>query len=142
MALRYWLLLILAAIIALIFAYRAIKRKIRGTKLHGLDKPAIKKKWEEIEGVMKMNNEMAFKMAVMEADKLLDHTLKYMFFAGSTMGERLKLACYKYPELRQVWWAHKIRNKMAHEANYNINYKNARSAMASFKKAFKDLGIF
>ncbi|HEX9664769.1 MAG TPA: hypothetical protein VGA49_03000, partial [Patescibacteria group bacterium] len=86
-------------------------------------------------------NKMSYKLAVMEADKLFDHVLKKMYFPGSTLGERLKAACYKYDKLREIWWAHKVRNQIVHEATYDLNYKTAQGALKTFKKGLEELGI-
>ncbi len=136
--------LIIIAIVLLIFLkfVKIIKSFIRGKKLYGIDKPAIKKKWQEIEELLNKSNAMSYKLAVLEADNLLDHILKSMFFPGSTLGERLKVACYKYEKLRQVWQAHKIRNQLVHETNYHLSFQEAKRALNIFKKGFEELGIF
>jgi len=84
---------------------------------------------------------MSYKLAVMEADKLLDHTLKAMTMPGKDMGERLKAVGYKYPNIRQVWFAHRIRNQIVHEASYNLSSSLAKKAIKSFKQALKELSI-
>ncbi|MFH1838022.1 MAG: hypothetical protein ABH808_00775 [Candidatus Kuenenbacteria bacterium] len=135
--------LIIIAIGLLIFFkfVKIIKSFFRGKKLYGIDKEEIKKKWQEIEGLLNKSSEISYKLAILEADKLLDHVLKSMFFPGNTLGERLKVACYKYEKLRQVWWAHKVRNQLVHETNYHLAYGEAKKALNIFKKGFEELGI-
>ncbi|MEK9130479.1 MAG: hypothetical protein AAB526_03755 [Patescibacteria group bacterium] len=135
-------IIIIATGLLLFFKFvKIIKSFIRGKKLYGIDKKEIKKKWTEIEKLLNKSSEMSYKLAIIEADKLLDHILKLMFFPGSTLGERLKVACYKYEKLRQIWWAHKIRNQIVHETNYNLHYNEAKKALNIFKKGFEELGI-
>ena len=136
-----WLIIITMALLIFFKFVKIIKSFIRGKKLYGIDKPAIKKKWQEIEELLNKSNEMSYKLAILEADNLLDHVLKSMFFSGSTLGERLKVACYKYEKLRQVWQAHKIRNQFVHETNYHLDYKEAKRALNIFKKGFEELGV-
>jgi hypothetical protein len=83
---------------------------------------------------------MGRKLAVIEADKLLDSALKSLAMPGMTLGERLKFAQYKYPELRDVWFAHKIRNQLAHEASFHLDAGMARSALKAFRRALERLG--
>jgi len=71
----------------------------------------------------------------------LDHVLKAMAMPGTTLGERLKSAQYKYPKLSKVWWAHKIRNQLVHEASFSVNHRTAKSAIHEFEKALKELGV-
>ncbi len=80
-------------------------------------------------------------MAIVEADKLLDSSLKSMTIPGETLGERLKFASYKYPELRKVWFAHKLRNQLVHEASFEISVGQAKSALHEYKKALKVLHV-
>lgn len=118
--------------------------KIRGffasRKFDGADRVAMKKRWEEVERMADTSGEMSRKLAVIEADKLLDHALKALAMPGTTLGERLKFAQYKYPELREVWFAHKIRNQLAHEASFHLDSRLAKNALRSFRKALERLG--
>ncbi len=104
------------------------------------DREAMRKRWAEIERMIESPGEMNRKVAILEADKLLDHALKTLAMAGTTMGERLKFAQYKYPELREVWWAHKVRNQLAHEASYHLDAGVAKGAVKAFRKALERLG--
>ncbi|PIP18200.1 MAG: hypothetical protein COX43_00030 [Parcubacteria group bacterium CG23_combo_of_CG06-09_8_20_14_all_35_9] len=150
---------VIIAIIVFIEFIKITKRLFRRPELYGLDKGEIKKRWQKIEGLLKggegrdkyiphfsgQKKDLGFasearKMAIMEADKLLDHTLKAMGFGGSNLGERLKLACHKFERLRRVWWAHKIRNQLVHEANFYLNYWTAKKAVKIFKDALRELG--
>lgn len=109
-------------------------------KFDGTDREAMRSRWKEIERMAEETGEMNRKVAVLEADKLLDHALKALAMPGDTLGERLKFAQYKYPDLRDVWWAHKIRNQLAHEASYHLDAGMARNAIRSFRKALTRLG--
>lgn len=104
------------------------------------DREGMRKRWDEIEAMVDAGGEMNRKMAVLEADKLLDQALKSLAMPGMTLGERLKFAAYKYPDLRDVWWAHKVRNQLSHEASYHLDLGLAKKAVKAFKKALTRLG--
>jgi hypothetical protein len=131
----------IAALLVVLKITKLIKRALRQKELYGLDKKEIKKRWQEIEGLLDRKNEMNYKLAVLEADKLLDHVLKYMGFGGSSFGERLKLASYKFPKLHQVWPAHKIRNRLVHEASYQLGFGETRRVIKIFRKGLVELGV-
>lgn len=116
-------------------------RRLFAPKLQGMDRSAIKSRWDEIERAASAGGEMNLKMAVMEADKLLDHSLKAMAIPGMTLGDRLKFAAYKYPNIRNVWNAHRLRNQLAHEASYYLDPSFARKAIRDFKDALKLLKV-
>lgn len=104
------------------------------------DRDVLRQRWREIGKMADQPGEMGRKMAVLEADKLLDQALKSLAMPGQTLGDRLKFAQYKYPELRDVWWAHRVRNQLAHETSAHLDPAVGRRALASFRKALERLG--
>jgi hypothetical protein len=129
-----------AVFIFLIYrAYRGILSWARSRE-YDLDKNGIKKRWREIKKLLEQPGEMNYKLAVLEADKLLDYILKSMSMPGKDLGERLRFACFKYNRLKRVWWAHILRNQLAHEATFSLNYGAAKRAIKTFEAAFRELG--
>lgn len=124
----------------LLIAVIAFKRMFVRVDLHGLTVEQVKRQWTEIEQIAGQSK-MGQKMAIVEADKLLDAVLKSMSMPGQTLGERLKFACYKYPDLKNVWFAHRLRNQLVHETTFEIGDRDARSAVGEYKKALKTLGV-
>lgn len=117
-----------------------VRRFFVSRKFSAQDLDSLRRRWKEIEAMAAAPGEMQRKMAVLEADKLLDQALKSLAMAGETLGERLKFAQYRYPALREVWWAHKIRNQLVHEATFHLEVGMARRAVASYRKALGLLG--
>lgn len=77
--------------------------------------------------------------AILEADKLLDYALKCHGFRG-TVAEKLKLAKARFSDVDQLWRAHKLRNRVAHELSGKITYGEAKTALKYFKAGLNDLG--
>lgn len=131
------------AVIAFIFliyrAYKAVAVFFKSRE-YDLDKSGIKKRWQEIESMLDRPGEMNYKLAVMEADKLLDFILKSMSMAGKDMGERIRFATFKYGRLRKVWWAHVLRNQLVHEATFSLDRATAKRAIKTFRHALEELG--
>ncbi len=101
----------------------------------GLNKKFYTNKWQDIEkNYMKSPTEA--KMAIIEADKLLDHALKAKGYKGETMGERMKAA--KYGD--NIWSAHKLRNKLVHEQDVKLSTRQTKSAIKTYKQSLKNLG--
>jgi hypothetical protein len=123
-----------------VLLWQKVRRFIAGRKYDPSDRAALQNRWAEIETMVQTPGEMSAKLAVIEADKLLDHALKALAFPGNTLGERLRFAQYKYPDLRNVWWAHKVRNQLAHEASYHLERGMAKRAVAEFRRALIRLG--
>ncbi|MBD3270268.1 hypothetical protein GF376_01970 [Candidatus Peregrinibacteria bacterium] len=87
-----------------------------------------------------IRREKDYKHAILDADKLLDEILFKKGYQGS-LGEKLKQSKRLFSNIDDVWIAHKIRNKIAHEMSYKPSKSEYQKAMTSFKKAYKDLGI-
>lgn len=96
--------------------------------------------WLEIENSISRNNLPACQMAIMNADKLLDCALKARRYAGETMGERMKSAKDTWKNANNVWTAHKVRNKLAHEAGASVSYELTLQTLSAYKQALKDVG--
>lgn len=105
-----------------------------------LDKEKYRCSWLKIENSLDKNNIDTYHFAVLSADKLLDQALKESDVPGDKMGDRLKNSKKKFSNTNQVWAAHKIRNQIAHEADTKIDFLGARRALATYKKALKELG--
>lgn len=132
----------LAAIAFIFLIYRAYKgiSTFFKSREYDLDKTGIKKRWQEIEKMLNGPGEMNYKLAVMEADKLLDYVLKSMSMSGKDMGERIRFATFRYSRLRKVWWAHVLRNQLVHEATFSLNHTMAKKAIRTFERALRELG--
>jgi len=107
---------------------------------HKLDVEKYRTRWLTIEQSLERDNQASYHMAVLNADKLVDQALKDLGYSGQTMAERLKATRGKLTKREAVWKAHKLRNRVAHEPEVNVKYDQARMALASFKRALKDLG--
>ncbi len=141
-ALRTVALALIAA--AVLFVVWLIVAKVRNfifsLRFERSDREAMRRRWAEIEQMSHGSGEMSRKMAVLEADKLLDQALKALAMAGNTLGERLRFAQYKYPDLRDVWWAHRVRNQLVHEASYHLDAGLAAKAVRAYRRALRRIG--
>lgn len=136
-----WGGIVVVCLIVLMIIAALLKKMFSRVDLMGMSREDIKRQWNQIEELIARNDDMSHKLAVMEADKLLDHALKAMGFAGMTLAERLKVAAYRYPSIRNVWPAHAARNRMVHEASYHLDKATARDAIRRFGNALKELNV-
>lgn len=103
-----------------------------------LDMDRYRSKWLAIEQQCKKSEPASYQLAVLNADKLLDHALKELGIAGQTMGDRMKTVAWS--NANAVWASHKLRNQIAHEPDVRVSYDTARRALAGFKLGLKDIG--
>ncbi|MEO5927449.1 MAG: hypothetical protein ABIO72_01975 [Patescibacteria group bacterium] len=135
-----WVIIGLILVILVIYGIWKLARRLTRPETHGLTREQVAERWKTIRQTSQQG-QMGAKLAVMEADTLLDSALKSLLMPGTTLGERLKMACYKYPKLKDVWWAHKIRNQLVHEATFQLSTRMAAQALDEFEKAFKILNL-
>lgn len=98
-------------------------------------------KWDEIQKKIDSENSSDWKMAIIEADSLVDEIIKGIGYKGEDLGERLKnIEPSDFENLQNVWEAHKIRNKIAHEADaFQITKEEAKETLEKYRKALKEL---
>ena len=113
---------------------------LTGKRTHDFDKEKYQIDFLKIENALTREDASSHSMAVIEGDKLLDRAMMEMGVPGKTMGDRLKKVGTKFSSENSVWYAHKIRNSIAHEHGYRVEYNQAKHALATYRKALKDLG--
>ena len=129
---------ILAILIVAVLIFIAIL--LTGKRGHHFNVEAYQTRFLEIENHFKKETPATYSVAVINADKLLDKAMNEMGLPGKTMGERLKKADGRFSDINAVWRAHKLRNAIAHETDFEVGYKQASDALAIYKQALKDLG--
>jgi len=129
------LVAVLILVIVLMFALGILRRKTSG-----LDVEKYRSEWLKIENSLDMKNPMTYQMAVLSADKLLDQAMRDSRVPGDTMGDRLKASKNRFNNINDIWFAHKLRNRIAHEADVSLNLVTTKRALFIFKKALKELG--
>lgn len=137
--------LLLVVIVLLIFRIRENRNRFIGTisektMAAGLSEKEMDIRWQAIFEKLESENESDYKLAVIEADKILDGLLKDAGYQGEDMGERLKqVSSDKLPNLDELWQAHKVRNQIAHETNFQLNQSQAKRAVEIYHRASQDL---
>ncbi len=103
-----------------------------------LDRGYFTGKWNELQ--KGLSQKETWPMAIIQADNLLDEALKRSRFKGKTMGERMVAAQKSFTNNDQVWFGHKLRNKIVHETDIKLNEKDVKSALLGLRQALRDLG--
>jgi hypothetical protein len=96
-----------------------------------------------IDAHMATQNELEWRLAILEADNLLSELLKTLPYSGETVGERLTNADRKkFTTLEDAWEAHKVRNKIAHEGSeYKLTEREARKVIGLYKNVFAEFNF-
>lgn len=104
------------------------------------NKSAGNKKWTMVIDFITSSSPSDWRIAIIEADNLLDELTKDLDLQGETLGERLKNAPEShFKTLDNAWRAHKVRNKIAHEGTeYEISYTEAKKTVELYESVFRE----
>lgn len=123
-----WLKRILLWDLSEVFTYRA----------HGIGK--FVKKWKIIKGRLQRESESEAKLAVIEADSLLNDVLLEMGYKGESLGERLEnLTADLLPNLEDLKKAHATRNNIIHDPYYKLSISEVKDTLEIYEKTLVHL---
>ena len=109
---------------------------------HEVDEKEGSSKWRMVLKHSASKNPSDWKLAIIEADTILDALVERSGFPGATLGERLKNADRGvFRNLDFAWEAHKVRNRIAHEgSNFDLTERDAKNTIRQYEEVFKEFG--
>lgn len=139
----------MAAVVVAVYSYlrlteimKAETKKIGHMPDWSSAKQMKNERWERVEGFMRSGNQSDWKVAIMEADNILDDIVEKMGYPGETLGERMKeIEASDFPYLDDAWEAHKVRNNIAHKGtDFVLSKATADDVVSKYYRIFKALG--
>lgn len=108
----------------------------------GFEKP-VNQRWVNVLKYLSSMNSSDWKLAVMEADSMLESLTDQLDLEGENLGERLKVADReKFKSLDDAWQAHIVRNKIAHEGlNFDLSQHEANRVVVLYENVFREFGL-
>ena len=100
-------------------------------------------RWQDVEKHIASENPNDWKLAIIEADVMLEELLESKGFVGTAVGEKLKSASPEtFTTLDQAWRAHQVRNNIAHgREDFVLTKKIAGETIAQYKMVFDEFGV-
>ena len=130
------LIIALVLICILIAAGMTALATIRGRRLLGTTARArIHTEWQAILA------EQHPTARIIRADKLLDYALRQRGYTTGSIGDKLKKSKPLFTNISDIWAAHKIRNRIAHELGYHPTPALAEQCLRQFYQGLRDLGL-
>jgi len=107
-------------------------------KVHKKDVKNLR--WQDVLKHSDSDNPNDWKLAIIEADIILEELLNNLGYAGVTIGDKLKsVSPNSFTTINQAWRAHNVRNRIAHEgADFNLTKKEAQQTVAEYKMVFEE----
>ena len=97
-------------------------------------------RWNVVENHLQSDNPAEWKLAIIEADSMLDELVKKLGYPGSTLGEMMKqIEKSDFTTLDDAWEAHKVRNYIAHQGStFLLSKHQATHVIRLYEKVFKE----
>lgn len=97
-------------------------------------------RWNNVLTHLSSSNPAEWKLAIIEADSMLESLMTQLGFRGESLGEKLKLIDRdKFPSIGPAWEVHLVRNKIAHEGSkFNISEREVKRIIALYEQIFKE----
>jgi len=100
-------------------------------------------KWEKVIKYANSSNASDWRLAIIEADVMLEELLHTVGYEGESLGERLKsVDKSEFLTIEVAWEAHKIRNAIAHSGgDFQLNERETKRVIALFEEVFKEFQV-
>jgi len=97
-------------------------------------------RWQFIQEKLNSDNESDWRVAIIEADTILDEIVGTMNLGSGSLGERMKMVEKSdFNTLDDAWEAHKARNRIAHEGNgIPLSSREVRRIVGLYEKVFRE----
>ncbi len=107
---------------------------------HGSGQSPSNARWLKIIDHINSKNPSDWRLAILEADIVLDEMLSKMGYQGETVSDKLKAIDQgEFTSINSAWEAHKIRNAIAHEgSDFLISEREAKRIVGLYETVFKE----
>jgi hypothetical protein len=144
-----------AAIVWAVYSYFKLheiekeEKKIYGPgpeKVPLMEEEKPKKKqddWHRVLSHAHSENPAEWRVAIIEADIMLDDMLTALGYLGEGVAEKLKsVDSSDMLTLDAAWEAHKVRNRIAHSgSDFELNEREAKRVIMLFESVFREFGM-
>lgn len=99
-------------------------------------------RWQKVQARLQTANEAEYKLAVIEADGMLNEILLRLGFRGETLGDKLKtMSTAVIPNLSEVIAAHQVRNNVVHDPDFRLALEEAQRTLSAYEAVFSNLDL-
>lgn len=105
--------------------------------------PKTQLRWNRVREEIQSDDEQKWRLAILEADIMLNELLDVRGYKGETMGDKMKqVDRADFNTIDLAWEAHKVRNAIAHEGSARLlNEREARRVIGLYERVFREFGF-
>ena len=107
------------------------------------DVPQTQLRWNRVLEHANSADEHKWRLAILEADIMLNELLDLQGYKGETIAEKMKqVSRTNFNSVDDAWEAHKVRNKVAHEGvEYHIDEREKNHVINLYQRVFREFGF-
>ena len=104
------------------------------------DVPKTQLRWARILEESNSENERTWRLAILEADIMLNELLDVLAYKGETIADKMRgVDRANFNTIDLAWEAHRFRNQIAHEASpHLLNAREVRRVIGLYERVFKE----
>ena len=118
------------------------RKKAEQEKAFGEENGIKNVRWYNVLHYLSSPNSSDWKLAIIEADSMLEDLTNQLEFEGENLGERLKTVDReRFQTLNDAWEAHVVRNRIAHEgSSFELSQHEANRIIVLYENVFREFG--
>jgi len=106
------------------------------------DLPKTRLRWNHILDEANSENPQNHRLAILEADIMLGELLDELGYRGETLADRMRqVPKLNFNTIDLAWEAHRARNRIAHEAGFEMSPYEVRRIIGLYDKVFREFGF-
>lgn len=135
---------LLVDIILVLYLHDAVsdvRKQFRGGDVK-ISKKKERKQWEQIRARLSQKTVSQYKLAILEADYVLDKSLRQVGYRGANLTEKLEnVDSMQYVQIDDIRAAHQLRNAIVHDEHYVVDREQAEKVLDDVEAFLKTIGI-
>ncbi|MFA6974140.1 MAG: hypothetical protein WC238_05410 [Parcubacteria group bacterium] len=105
-------------------------------------KSKMKARWDKVKKRLEVGSEAECKVAIIEADDIIDDLIARMGYKGNNMAERLaNIPDGQLNELGEIKEAHEIRNRVIHEEDLVVDKEFAQDVLRKYEHLLRHFEV-
>ena len=97
-------------------------------------------RWNDVIAHFQSHSEPQWRIAIINADIMLEDMVTRLGYQGTTFGEKLKSIPYTVSWLQDAWNVHLLRNRLVHEGTQYLTEREAYQAFRTYERIFYETG--
>lgn len=128
--------------IRLNFYKKFVLYNIKGSPYITIPEEKLKKQWRKIQKNVDSKNPNSQKLAILNADKILDHILEMAGYDGENLKERLeKMNDGQIENIEELKKAHKVKDMIVDDPKYVVSQDEAKEIINHYETALHSLDV-